>query len=450
MKQFILYTFLGLMALTVVAWALIPRRVVDGKVALTWTSDDNPARRGQITLFNQEHPKLKLTLDPDNSDMEKVIVQSIAGVGPDLFDSYDPLQLTAYVKSGIAWDITDELKKRGIDVNKTVWDVTKPDIELDGRVYGCPTNASGNALWCNKDLFDKAGVPIPKGPWQWRQFIPVAKKLTVIDPTGRNSQYGILIDWTGDWEQFCRQWGGHLYSPNGTKCTLDSPQCVAAVQFMSDLVNKYKVAPSASEQETMATAGGWGSGTISLFEGGHFATAIGGRWWLCTMRTEPSLHLAACECPYQDVQVYMGGAKGTLINKNSPYREQALDFSLYELSKPYNDLINHQADAMGPVIKYCYSPEFMHDPSYPDEIYNDVWRDALKYSVQGQISPYMNPVEQNLITTAEIQLVESGDKTAAEAMHDAAAKINAEIQQNISRDPALKARYDREIEQGRP
>jgi len=98
MKYVFLLTFTGLILLSIVAWLIQPSRDTHGKIPLVWISDPNPARREQIALFNQLYPQYELKLDPSNSGMEKVIVQSLAGVGPDLFNAYDGSQLSAYVK----------------------------------------------------------------------------------------------------------------------------------------------------------------------------------------------------------------------------------------------------------------------------------------------------------------------------------------------------------------
>src|SRR5260370_3309846 len=83
-----------------------PEALAKGKTPLVWVSDDNPARRGQIALFNRLYPQYQLRLDPSNSGMEQVIVQSLGEVGPDLFDCYDGFQLSGYVHSCIARGVT--------------------------------------------------------------------------------------------------------------------------------------------------------------------------------------------------------------------------------------------------------------------------------------------------------------------------------------------------------
>jgi len=94
---------------------------------------------------------------------------------------------------------------------------------------------------------------------------------------------------------FIRQFGGRIFSTDGTRCIVDSAESIAGIQLMHDLTYKYGVMPSAAEEAAMATQGGWGSGTITLFSGGKAAMAIGGRWWLCTLRDNKNLRLGAVE-----------------------------------------------------------------------------------------------------------------------------------------------------------
>ncbi len=92
----------------------------DGKKPVVWVSDPSPARQEQLELFNRLYPEYALRLDPANTDMQKVIVQSLAGGGPDLFTIYDANGLSAAVKADIAWDVTDEMAAAGIDLKNDV------------------------------------------------------------------------------------------------------------------------------------------------------------------------------------------------------------------------------------------------------------------------------------------------------------------------------------------
>lgn len=440
MKVFALI-FVFLLAATAVAWWIQPPAQSGGKTPLIWVSDDNPGRRAHIQLFNQLHPELELRLDPDNGGMEKVIVQSVGGVGPDLFDCYGPAQLASYVKADIAWDVTDELSRAGVNVRREVWSAVLPYVVYNGRIYGFPANVSADALWFNKDIFDREGIPYPNGkPWTWQQFLPLAQRLTVRDGQGHVKRFGFSFDsWM--WKFFLLQWGGSVYSADGRRCTLDAPQAVGAVQFMRDLIYKYRVMPSPGEEDALAQEGGWGSTTMKLIGSGRLATAVGGRWWLATLRRYQHLRLGAVEAPHGPLRRFWGYGKGTIINKNSPHRREALKFLFYMTGLPYNRLINQQADGLAPVVKYC-TPETLFNPQYPQEDYHMVFRDIMPLSTPERISPYVNAALAERIITKQLDLVRRDAKTPADAMRTAAQQINDEIQKTLRRDPSLRQQYE--------
>jgi multiple sugar transport system substrate-binding protein len=440
MKREFTVAFFGLLLASGIMWATQPETGHKGKIPLLWTSDDNPLRKDQMALFNREHPSDDLEIDPMNQGIEKVIVQSLAGVGPDLIDCRDANQLAAYVKAGIAWDVTDELAKQGVDVNTQVWSCTVPLCVQEGRVYGVPTNAAANAIWINKDAFAAANIPVPKAGWTWAQFIPLAQKLTLRDSEGHPKQFGFLLDWWNE-RHFAATFGGKLFTPDGTRCTLDSPGNVAALQLMHDLVYKYKVTPSPVEESGMASAGGWGSGTINIFGAKRAAMALGGRWWLANMRTFSGLNLTTVESPYGTVRACSAAGRATLINVKSPHREEALKFLLYLASPQYGELVNNQADGIAAFKADCFKPSFEHNPAHPEETYNDAWRDATSLAVQPESSPYVNGQVVQRILDKQVDLVRVDAKTAQQAMTDAASEINAEIVRSLKEDPGLMQRW---------
>ncbi|MFP4057324.1 MAG: ABC transporter substrate-binding protein [Candidatus Brocadiia bacterium] len=441
MKQVFGGGLVALVLMSLAAWGLQPRLAEEGKTPLVWVSDDNPARREQIALFNRLHPQYHLGLDPTNRDMAKVIVQCIGGVGPDLFDCYDVFQLSAFVRSGIAWDVTEELEAAGIDVRRDFWKVGLPLMVYEGRVYGVLNNASVNAIWFNKDIFDEHGIPYPEGPWTWEEFIPLAKQLTVYRPDGRIKHFGFMFAWW-NWRHFLVQWGGRVYTEDGTRCVLDSPEAIAAIQFMQDLIYKHHVAPTPAEEAATPIQGGWGSGDIKFLGAGKTAMALGGRWWLCNLRKYEGLRLGAVESPHGPYRTYRGYGRSTLINKNSPRRAEALAFLKYLASREFSELINHQADALAPVKRYCYTEQYLHDPDFPNEDFNAMWRDVMQFGVPDRDSPFINGNAAGRIITKQLDLVKANEKPAADAMETAAREINEEIHKTLRRNPSLRRRYE--------
>jgi multiple sugar transport system substrate-binding protein len=433
--------FLICLALASVAiWQSQPKLAQEGKTPLVWVSDDNPDRKQQVALFNELHEQSQLRLDPANTGVEKVIVQSIAGVGPDLFDVYSPGDLRAYVMSGVAWDVTDELKQRGVDVVNDAWPLAQASAVFQGRVYGVPTNIATNAIWIHKDLFEKEGIPIPNRPWTWNEFIEIAKKLTKRDARGRPQQFGFLAD-SWQWQHVLATYGARIYSEDGTRCTIDSPQAVQALTLWRDLMYKHRVMPSPNEEAGMATQGGWGSGTITLFLAKRGAMAMGGRWWLTQLRKTQGLQLAAVESPHGSVRRWTGGGRSTLINRNNPNRYRALEFLVYLSAPAYNKLLNEQADGSSGMKQYA-APEYDTNPKFPNEDFHRTWAESLALAVPGQVSPFVNPKTADRLIGRQTDLIRIGQKDPASALRDAARDVNDEIQREIARDPILRQQYE--------
>ncbi len=453
------YVFLGaLIALVALSFAVSFWRPdgADDRIELIWCTDDSPTRREQTALFNALNPTYRVKLDPTAWGMEKTIVQSLAGVGPDIFDCYSAFQLAAYVRSGAALDVTDQLKARGVSPDE-VWPCLRPLIMIDGRLYGHPGNAHAHAFWYNKRMFDEAGLPYPTDDWTWEECIETARKLTKRDSRGRIVQSGLISLWEmGQWDPLptiLHQWGARLFSPEGTRCVLDTPEAGAAAQFLQDLAYTYGVMPTPTEALSMATAGGWGTGAISLFGAEKGAMALGGRWWLNLLRQEPYAHLklGAVSIPRGPMgQTVTGGGRASLVNAAGKHIDGALAFLEFLHSREWNELVNRQADALGPVMKYSYTDTFLHNPDYPKEDFNQVWRGALEHAIPVESSPYVNGhvVDRALIKQTDLLRLKA--KSGAEAMRDAAAHINAAMVDTLRRDPKLKERYMAAVALGAP
>jgi len=126
----------------------------------------------------------------------------------------------------------------------------------------------------------------------------------------------------------------------------------------------------------------------------------------------------------------------------SPRREQALDFMIYMTGQPYNELINHQADAMGPMKKFTETDLFLQDPAFPDEDYNQVWRDVMAHSEPRETSEFINGTVADRIVGEQLDLVRNNQKTAEAAMKTAAQQINSHIEKNVRKFKTMKTRYD--------
>jgi ABC-type glycerol-3-phosphate transport system substrate-binding protein len=127
-------------------------------------------------------------------------------------------------------------------------------IFVDGLPYAVPLDNHGRGAWINVGLFEAAGLDPNDVPETYEELITIAQQLT-LDGNGNNAaspdfdpenivQYGIAFDWPWtDWISFMTGMGGAIVSEDGRTATVNSPESVAALQRMYDLIYVHHVAP---------------------------------------------------------------------------------------------------------------------------------------------------------------------------------------------------------------
>ncbi len=445
MKHLLLAIFLMMIGLSGVAWVITPSPDTSGRQTIIWASDDNPRRRLQVETFNRLQSRYELQLDAVNNGLDKVITQSLAGVGPDVFDAFRP-QIALLAEAGLLHDVTDELAQRGITLDQFP-PLAQGCMAINGRVYGVACNVVGDGMWYHKDLFRQAGLALPPDSgWTWGEFLAAAQKLVERDSAGRIVRFGVM---GLSWYDVVLSNGGRLLSPDGRRCVVDSPQAIDAVSRWIDLQEKYRVMPRRTDEASMSTQGGWNTGIMTLFREKRVAMAPGGRWWLCMIRDAKDrngqfpLDLGVTEKPILKLRRFTGAARVAFVNALSPNRQRAVDFLAYLTSVEYCDQINRDADGVpGPLWAwdreaYAYDPNGGRDGGA-----SPAWKSISRLGVNGELSPYVTTKQVEDIINKQIDLLCAGLKTPEQALKQAAADINAEIQRNVLRDPELTRRYD--------
>ncbi|MGE0314925.1 MAG: ABC transporter substrate-binding protein [Lautropia sp.] len=131
-----------------------------------------------------------------------------------------------------------------------------------GKTWGVPFQRSTVVLYWNKALFKEAGLDPDKPPSTWGEMLEMARKLTVTDPQGNVSRWGIQIPSSGFpywlFQGLTTQNGVELMNAEGTQTRFDDPAVIEALQYWVDLGRKHKVmAPGVVE---------WGTTPRDFFE----------------------------------------------------------------------------------------------------------------------------------------------------------------------------------------
>ncbi len=482
MKYVLFSTFAVLAIWTTVAVSLLGSVGSGSKTPLVWTTDPNPQRDPQVHWFNEFYPDCELRIDPDNSGVMKVVVQSSARMGPDIIGHVNEFNVQTYADAGIIWDLTDYASARGFGP-ETLPETVRPLVllhdpeTLEQRQFLYPCNVYHQYIVYNKNIFDEHGVPYPPEDLTWEQYIELAQKLTVFEGEDKriprvfgaaDAQPEILI-----WGK-----GGDLLNKDGTRSLLGEPEAVAGMVFYHDLLFKHNVEPTPTQKAGVTSQGGWGGGSYrNWFGEGKVAMLVGARWMLIQFRRfisdqreamarweeehpgEPytgpvPVRMGACLMPrFKDGRRYTKfGARCVGINKMSPNREAALNFMEYIAGEKYSELINLGADSKPGNKAYNEMDQFRH-PDWLEE--EQVHLMSIRSIPYGRVSPRSMFVPNATIfryfRMAKDQLVANPDLTEddiARVMAKTAERIDQEIARNIDRTPRLRGIYEKLLARG--
>jgi multiple sugar transport system substrate-binding protein len=460
MKWIFAVVFAVAIILSVIAQVSLTKDLQDDVVCtLVWATDDNPARTEQMELFRQWHQekygeKIGIRLDPVNYDFSKIVVQSLSGAGPDVFDFYGVESLERYISSGIILDVTGVAKEKGFN-KELAWEGIWSSFVSNGRQYGFPDNVAAFCLLYNKNVFDRAGEPYPDSSWTWHKFLEVAKKIS--GPRGNGLRQYALMDI--DPTILLVQNGAQMFSPEGTHCIFDSPEGIEALKFFDEMRTVHKVMPTAADLQSQSGVGGWGGGWVNMFATEYFATTAAGRFWFIAFsrdtkaainRGKPApFNLGVTNIPHFNRRWSKAGARCTGIVRTSKNIKYAYRFLEYLASETFNRQINRTYDALAPVKKYCVGPDGISDGLLPLpglEAANDpVWATSMENASETMTSPFIPPYRIENLWLENKEALDAEGVTPEECLHRFAGLVNEEIQRNIKRDPELKKKYDAAI-----
>ncbi len=180
-----------------------------------WTVfDDVDALKKQIELFKVSHPYVQVTIRQLRGvDFYNTLVEALADdQGPDIISvsnrSVKSLQsrlapfpasytdTTVEVQSGTLGNTTvvNKTTQPGITISQLDRDfvqTVKKDVVLDGKIYGLPLSVDTMAIYYNKDVLDRSGIPEP--PKTWEDFQTAVRKITKYDKDNKIIQSGVAL-----------------------------------------------------------------------------------------------------------------------------------------------------------------------------------------------------------------------------------------------------------------
>lgn len=290
-------------------------------------------------------------------------------------------------------------------------------------------------LFYNKDVFDAANIAYPaaspKDAWTWDEFVDVCKKLTV-DANGKTPydegfdpenivRYGINIGfWWPTWGSFVESNGGKLVV--GEEFTMNQPAATEALQKLADLALVHHVMP-------LPTARAGLPGTDIALLTGTYAMVVDGQW-VCQTVAEAGANFGVGSLPKMGEEVVSVSCNGMFcIMEASEHKDAAWYLLTNYLQDPAADITLYENGNLMPADPdWLTNPEKLalwaaeDNPARPTG-----YEGVIEMLMNNTVPPYTGSIKNFPdmidIVNVEVDYILSGEKTAQQAMDDAAAKI---------------------------
>jgi multiple sugar transport system substrate-binding protein len=120
----------------------------------------------------------RVVMEPDEENLQKLIAQ---GEHVDVYITSSG-RVGPFMVTGLAASMDELVKKHNFDLNKLdAGSVAMMKDSSRGSLAALPYSSNISALYYNKDIFDKFGVPYPKNGMTWDDAIQLAAKVTRSD-----------------------------------------------------------------------------------------------------------------------------------------------------------------------------------------------------------------------------------------------------------------------------
>jgi len=404
--------WLVLLLFSIVVAALLigcGRQPDSGRVTLrlvSWGNErEEKSLRSLLADFQKMHPNIKVELQitPHARVFDKLMISTAGGRPPDV-SRVSSLWFHPCAAKGLFEDLGPYVAR---DETFDLGDFYPQAVEGWGRyrkrLYAIPTDIDVYAMYYNKDMFDRCAVPYPDWSWDWKKYLEVAKKLTQTDPSGRRGRWGTATDQF--WQSYVYQNGGSILSDDLTRCTLSEPPAYEAIQWVSDLINKHHVAPTAEESAEV--------GALKLFEQGKIGMYISGSWAAELQFAKDKISFDYDVAPLPRAKkraTFIGGAAYAILSR-SKHKKEAWELVKWMTGPEYQRGQAMDSQIIPSRRSVAESGAYLGQNKPPK--HRGVFLDMIKY---GRPTPPVSvSQEMNEIIEAEVKLALLGKETAKAA-----------------------------------
>ncbi|HWI41001.1 MAG TPA: ABC transporter substrate-binding protein, partial [Verrucomicrobiae bacterium] len=203
---------------------------------------DPEAFKRILARFERNNPAIRVideTLPSSTDEQHQFFIINLEGRNAD-FDVFalDVIWVPEFARAGWLRDLSGLLPPKE---REEFFPAAMQAVTMEGKVYAVPWYIDAGLLYYRSDLLKKYGFRPPR---TWDELVRTAQYITARE----KGMYGFLWQGKQDESLVCNaleyMWanGGEIIS--GDRPVLASPQNAEALQFMRDLIEKYRVTPA--------------------------------------------------------------------------------------------------------------------------------------------------------------------------------------------------------------
>lgn len=357
-------------------------------------------------------------VNPDEASVRFNAALEAPDTLPDLIQ-FDGIWFPLFQQAGRLVDVSDVLA----NINKDAGGLNPALVQgvtVDGKQYAIPWMADAMASYFRTDVFEKAGVKVPT---TWQELLDACPK---VNKPGEMYCWGLNIHGFGDSEENSRaliwSFGGAATDPTGKVATIDSPETIAALNYIKTIAAQGSFPPDFATSDDSSNNQWYESGKVAFTINSGSVGA-----WLST--NDPTMYANTA------MTIPLANAKGdrqisinpmTLaITSTSKYPEQAkrlLEFmTSAQNSWDYIEATNYAHVSC--FLGMAKMPVVQEDPHRKGLAETMIY--SRYASWPGPLSSAATDVYSNRVLSQMLENVMTGSMTPEQAAKDAQSKIVA-------------------------